>query len=560
MDFKEEIIRLLSPHLQIEREMVEIPPDSKLGDYAVPCFKFAKTMKKAPAKIAEEIAGKLKANEIFSEIKNLGPYINFFLQKSSFIKTTLSQIHAEQSLYGHSSEGNGKNVVVDYSSPNIAKPFGIAHIRSTVIGHALYKIYSALGYHVIRINHLGDWGTQFGKLMAAYTKWGDKMRLDSEGIDYLVEIYIDFEDKSKKDPLLENEGRAWFKRLEDGDLEARGLWQSFRDLSLKEFKKYYDQLGIEFDHYQGEAFYNDKLESTLQYVKDHVETVMSEGALIVDLNSKGIATPLIVQKSDGASTYHTRDIAAALYRLNTYDPYKVLYVVGGQQKLHFQQLFTTLGMMGIDETKFEHVAFGTMSYEGTKMSTRLGNFIRLTEVIERCISTVLKAIEDKNPDLKDKEKVAEMVGIGAIIFGDLGNDRVKDVEFSWSKALSFEGDTGPYLQYTHARICSIKRKAAIPVKGLVDFADLQDPVEYELTKQLAGFGSQIQEAARTNKPHLIASYLLELAQLFNKFYSKCHIIGEKESVRDARLLLADSVRVVLENGLNLLGIQAPQEM
>jgi arginyl-tRNA synthetase len=564
MDFKEEIVAIFAPIMTIEKDLIEIPPNPDLGDYAVPCFKLAKQMRKAPAQIAQDIAQQL-ADQItpggpFVRVEAVGPYVNFGINQAILIESVLARVFEAKEAYGTSSEGVGKNIVVDYSSPNIAKPFGIAHIRSTVIGNAICKLYAALGYTIIGINHLGDWGTQFGKLMVAYQKWGDENRLLAEGIDYLVEIYIEFGNRAKEDPSLDDEARAWFKRLEDQDPEAVALWQRFRDLSLEEFNKYYEELEIQFDHIQGEAFYNDRLQSTIEYIKERVPTEISEGALIVRLDDVGIETPVILQKSDEASTYHTRDIAAAMYRLQNYSPERILYVVGAPQTLHFRQLFAVLEKLGEDPSKFVHVPFGNMTYGGEMMSTRKGNFVLLRDVIQRSVELAEQIITEKNPDLANKEEVAKQIGIGAVIFGDLANDRTRDVDFTWEKVLNFEGDTAPYLQYTHARICSIERKAEIEVRPDVQFDLLVDPHEFELVKLLDQFPSIVVESAQAYKPNIVANYLIALAQSFNQFYNHCPIIKETEALRDARLLLAEDVRIVLVKGLGLLGIHAPQEM
>lgn len=560
MNFKGELIKHLKPLLEIEEKIIEIPPDSKLGDFSVPCFRFAKILKKSPVKIAEETVKNLKSNEIFSKIINAGSYINFFVNKSLYIKTILEEIYDKQDNYGNFEVGNGKNIVIDYSSPNIAKPFTVAHIRSTVIGNSICKIYSTLGYNTIGINHLGDWGTQFGKLMVAYKNWGNRKEFEVDGINYLLKIYVEFGDKAKKNPELNAQAREWFKKLEDDDPEAKSLWKEFRDMSLIEFNKYYDELGIKFDYYQGESFYNDQLDSTVDYVESKVKTEISEGAVIIDLKPKKIKTPLLLRKSDGATTYHTRDIAAALYRIKNYTPDKVIYVVAAMQKLHFKQLFTVLGMLGKDINKFAHVEFGIMTIEGEKISTRGGKFILLRDVIDKAKELSLKIIDEKNPDLKDKENIARQVGIGAIIFGDLSNDRTRNVDFTWKKAISFEGETSPYIQYTHARACSIKRKANLLIKKNVNFELLQEDSEIELAKMLGIFPDTILNAEKSLKPHIIASELIAIAQSFNRFYNKCHIINAEPDLRDARLLLADCARIVIKKGLYLLGIEAPEEM
>lgn len=560
MDFKEEIVKLLKPVIEIDTGLIEEPPDPNLGDFAIPCFKFSKELKKSPVKIAEEFAVKIKPNEIFAEIKNTGPYLNFFVNRSILTEEILSKIFTEKEKYGEFDIGKGRHVVVDYSSPNIAKPFGIAHIRSTVIGSSICKIYDALGYKSVGINHLGDWGTQFGKLMVAYNKWGNPELLKKDGINYLVKIYVEFGQKAKEDPQLDVEARKWFKMLEDGKPKAVSLWKKFREMSMNEFNKYYDLLGIKFDYVQGEAFYNNQLEKTVEYIKKKVPTEISDGALIVDLKSKGIKTPLLLRKSDGATTYHTRDLAAALYRLRTFDPAKILYVVGTPQKLHFKQLYAALSLIGEDATRFTHINFGNMTYEGQMMSTRAGNFVELKEVLDRAVELAKETIEQKNANLKNKEEVARQVGVGAIIFGDLSNDRTRDVEFNWKKALSFEGETAPYLQYTHARICSIERKAGVNIKGKINAELLAEPFEFDLVKLLGKFPGVVLEAAKTYKPNLIANYLISVGQTFNKFYNKCPIIKEKPELKNARLLLADCTRIVIEKGLALLGIEAPSEM
>ncbi|MHA1898622.1 MAG: arginine--tRNA ligase, partial [Promethearchaeota archaeon] len=472
----------------------------------------------------------------------------------------LDAIYKAGESFGSLDIGHNRNIVIDYSSPNIAKPFGIAHIRSTVIGNSLCKIFEKLGYRSIGINHLGDWGTQFGKLMVAYMKWGDEKKLKEDGIDYLVKIYVEFGEKAKTEPGLVEEARKWFKKLEDGDPKAVSLWELFREMSLEEFNKYYEELGIKFDYIQGESFYNDKLDETIEYIKSKVPTELSEGALIVDLKSKGIKVPLLLRKSDGATTYHTRDLAAALYRLRTFDPEKILYVVGTPQTLHFKQLFAVLEMAGEDPAKFVHVNFGNMTYGGEMMSTRRGNFVPLKDVINKAISMAEEIINEKNPDLENKKEIAKQVGIGAIIFGDLSNDRTRDIDFSWERSINFDGETAPYLQYTHARICSILRKSDIKPDNKIDPYLLKEDIEYELVKILSDFPNVIKSAAESYKPNLIANYLIKLAQAFNKFYNAYKVLVDDLELKKARLLLIDSIRIVIKNGLALLGIEAPEKM
>jgi arginyl-tRNA synthetase len=560
MDFKEEIIKLFEPIIPIEKELIEIPPDPNLGDFAVPCFKFAKQFRKSPVQIAQEFVDQFGPNDAFLKIEATGPYVNFFINQTILLRNTLTKIYDEKVDYGNTNIGDGKSIVIDYSSPNIAKPFGIMHIRSTVIGNSLYKIFTALGYKCIGVNHLGDWGTQFGKLMVAYRMWGDEDQLQEKGIDYLVKIYIEFVDKAKDDPTLDDQARVWFKKLEDKDPEAVELWQRFRDLSLAEFDKYYEELEIKFDYVQGESFYNDQLEPTIEYIQNTIETQISDGALIIPLSDVGIETPVILRKSDEASTYHTRDLSAALYRIRTFNPVKIIYVVGAPQQLHFRQLFAVLGKLGEDQDRFIHVPFGNIKYEGEMMSTRKGNFVLLRDVIHKSVDLALQIIEEKNPELENKEEIAKQIGIGAVIFGDLSNDRVRDIDFSWEDVLNFEGETAPYLQYTHARICSIERKAEMDIRSDVNFELLKDPIEFELIKTLERFPTEIIEAAKAYRPNLISNYLIALAQSFNRFYNNCPIIKEEPELRDARLLLADSVKIVIAKGLSLMGIHAPQEM
>ncbi|MBN1214642.1 MAG: arginine--tRNA ligase [Candidatus Lokiarchaeota archaeon] len=558
--FKEEIINLLKPFVNIDKSLIENPPNAEFGDYSIPCFRFSKEFKEDPKKIASDLAEKLVLNKFFENVKNIGAYLNFFVNREELIKNNLCEIFKRKEDYGSQTIGKGKTIIIDFSSPNIAKPFGIAHLRSTVIGNALYHILSKLGYRIIKINHLGDWGTQFGKLMVAFDEWGDDDKLKDNAIDYLVKIYIKFGKKAKENPGLDEKARESFKNLEKGSSKEVKYWKHFRDLSLNEFCKYYDRLNISFDYFQGESFYNDKLTDTIDFLKDNIQTEISDNALIIKLEDKKIKTPMIIQKSDGASTYHTRDIAAALYRIKEYNPDKILYVVGAPQKLHFKQLFTLLGMIGYDENRFIHIEFGTMTYEGVMMSTREGNFIHLSDVIDKAIKTVREIIEEKNPDLPEKEKIAEQIGIGAIIFGDLSNDRTNDIEFSWEKALDFKGETAPYIQYTHARICSILRKTEDSISNEIDFSIFKEDIEFELSKILGEFSTIVEKAALEYKPHIIATFLIELSQTFNKFYNSCNILKEYKDLRKGRLLLAECTRIILKNGLSLLGIKAPENM
>ncbi len=575
MDFKQQLIDFLVEQSGISSgevsNMLSVPPDAKLGDYAFPCFKLTKVLEsKNPKEAAEKLKEKVDAllPKFIEKTAVAGPYLNFYLKTALFAEEVLKQIFSERKEYGCSSEGEGKTIVVDFSAPNIAKPFGIGHLRSTIIGNALINAYRRLGYKVIGINHLGDWGTQFGKLIVAFQRWGDRSKLDADPISYLLELYVRFNKEAKEDGgALDDEARAAFKDLEDGKEEAVALWKEFSDLSLREFQRVYDLLGITFDYEQGESFYNDKMKDAIARLQKTAPTEISEGALIFNLEEYKM-TPVLLRKSNGATTYHTRDLATAYYRLDTFNPEKVVYVVGHPQKLHFKQLFKMLELSGVDVSGFVHVDFGLiMAEDGSKMSTRKGTLVLLDEVLNKAISSVRKVIEEKNPSLAEKEKVAKEVGLGAVVFNDLGVDRVRDINFDWKKMLSFEGESGPYLQYTHARACSILRKAGSVVgdeknNGIkeVDFSFLVGEKEKALLRVLSDYSFALQEMARSYKPHHVAQYLIRLAQAFNDFYQACKVISDNEKEMQARLALVDATRQVLSNGLTVLGIASPQEM
>ena len=559
MDFKTAIAELLRKHLKKEvTDLIEIPPDPSLGDYAFPCFSLAKDLKKNPNQIAQDLSKQIKA-EFLTKIEVKGAYLNFFVNKTLLSKDVLTQILKEKTKYGCSSSGKGKTIVIDMSSPNIAKPFGIGHLRSTIIGNALRNLLVIQGYKVIRINHLGDWGTQFGKLIVAFKQWGDAKKLKKDPINYLLELYVKFHDVAEKKPELEDEARAWFKKLEDGNKEALALWKTFKTLSLVEFKKVYKLLGVEFEAYSGEAFYNDQLDSTIELIKHKGITKMSEGALIVNLEQYHMP-PAILRKSDGATLYLTRDIAAALYRQKTYRFNHMLYEVGGEQKLHFQQLFKVLELLGYSWAKdCMHIEHGLyLGSDGKKFSTRKGKTVFMTDVLDETITLAKKIIQEKNPKLKNKEQVAQQVGVGAIIFGDLCNDRSRDILFDIDKFTSFEGETGPYLQYTHARLCSILRKKKLP-DSKVNYA-LYDKEEQEIIKHLGRFSDLLVDATQQYKPHILARYLLDLAQMINSFYVSHPVLQNDKELEKARLALITAVRTVLGNGLRLLGITALEEM
>ncbi len=562
-NFKEQIAVILEGPTGLHREeiklLLEVPPSPDMGDFAFPCFRLARTFKKGPAEIAAKLAGELGESTLLTRVSNAGPYLNFVLKRSVLAEDILSRIREGKQAYGSSSRGGGRAVVIDFSSPNIAKPFGVGHLRSTVIGHSLHRIYTFLGYKAVGINHLGDWGTQFGKTITAYKKWGSEAQLKRDPIGHLLQLYVRFHDEEEKDPQLEEEGRYWFRQLEEGNREALDLWQTFRDLSLREFQRIYRLLGIEFDSYQGESFYNERLAGTIAEIVNKGITRESQGALIVDLGED--MPPCLLRKKDGATLYVTRDISAALYRFEHYRFAKALYVVGADQVLYFKQFFKVLKLMGLEwADRCQHVPFGLVRFKDGRMSTRKGKVILLEEVLNKAVQLSREIIAEKNPSLEDQETVARQVGIGAIIFGDLSNDRIKDVEFDWEKILDFSGETGPYIQYSHARICSILRKEAPSAKAPVMGEAYTAKEEESLLLQLGRFPAAVERAADLNKPSVIARYLIDLARDFNQFYHHCPVLKAEGDLKQARLLLADATREVLARGLYLLGIEAPEKM
>lgn len=546
--FTAELKSLLKGHLEVQEDLIEIPK-LEFGDLAYPCFKLSKELKKSPVQIATDLAKEIEPNETFEKIVAQGPYLNFFLTRKALANKALEGLTDP--------DPNGKTIVIDYSSPNIAKPFGIAHLRSTAIGNSLKLIYRSRGYKVIGVNHLGDWGTQFGKLMVAYQMWGEESKLENNALDHLVDIYQKFNEQEKLDPDLTEKGREWFKKLENSDVQAVKLWELFRELSLAEFKRYYSRLKIEFDSFNGESFYCDKLERAISTIKEKTTVEESQGAQVINLDDFK-QPPVLVVKSNGTTTYHTRDLAAVFYRLEEYNPEKIIYVVDKRQKLHFSQLFNALGLMGYDKNSFSHVDFGAMTFEGNVMSSREGNFILLEQVLDMSIEKVSAIIQDKNPNLKNKDVVAEQIGIGAIIFSDLVNDRSNDIDFSWDKALSFDGASAPYIQYTHARICAILRQEK--PKGYEKYHLLETETERILLRQLLFFEDSIDSACKQEKPHIVAKYLLDLCQAYNSFYANCPVLKSQGELKDVRLQLCEKVQEVLKYGLSLLGIEAPQEM
>lgn len=542
-------------------DMLETPPNPSMGDIAFPCFQLAKALRKAPPLIAAELAGEVSGAPI-REAKAVGPYLNLFLDQESVARDVIGTILTQGSAYGSRDIGQGRNVPIDLSSPNIAKPFSMGHLRSTVIGNAIANIMEKHGYRPIRINHLGDWGTQFGKLIVAYKLWGDEEKVKAEPIKELLHLYVRFHEEAEKDPSLEDQGREWFKKLEDGDEEARRLWQWFRDESLKEFMKIYDLMGVQFDSFHGEAFYNDKMDRVVSMLEEKGLLTESDGALVVNLDEYDMP-PCLIKKSDGATLYATRDLAAALYRYETYNFAKALYVVGNEQRLHFQQLYKVLEKMGFEWAKeMYHIPFGMMLKDGKKMSTRKGKVVLLEEVLAQAIEDVLNVIREKNPSLENKEEVARQVGVGAVIFHDLKNYRLNDINFSWEEMLTFEGETGPYVQYTHARACSLLRKGGYEPTSEVKLpaGALDSKEAWAVITLLNSFPEVIDRAQEQFDPSQIGKYVIDLAQAFNKFYANVRILAEEEDVKTARLQLVAAVVTVLKEGLRLLGLAAPEEM
>ena len=566
MDFKFEIAKLISSAADIDVEEVisaiEIPPNSDMGDYAYPCFKLAKVFRKAPPMIAGELAEKIEKKDFIKEIKTVGAYINFFTEKSVYVKEVLESVLTKEADYGKSTEGNGKTIVIDYSSPNIAKPFHVGHLRSTVIGNAIYKIYECLGYNCEGVNHLGDWGTQFGKLIVAYKKWGSKEAVEKDGIQELMKIYVKFHDEAEKEPSLDDEARLWFVKMQDGDEEALTLWKWFYDISIKEFERVYEMLGVKFDAYTGESFYNDKMDVVVEELKEKNLLKESEGAMIVDLEEDKMPPCLIIRK-DGGTLYATRDITAALYRKKTYNFEKCIYLTALDQNLHFAQWFKVIEKMGYEWSKdLVHVPFGLVSLDTGKLSTRHGNVVLMEELLNQAINETTKIIEEKNPDLPNKEEVAKQVGIGAVIFNDLYNNRIKDVVFSWSRMLNFDGETGPYVQYTHARACSLINKVcgSEEIDKNVDFSLLNDEASVEVCKLIEMYPAKIKDAAAKFEPSIVTRHLVDIAQAFNKFYHDNPIMSSEDEVKKARIALVYAVKTILASGLKLLGINAPKQM
>ncbi len=568
INFKNIIANAISKVVNInatEIEMsIEKPKGSENGDYAFPCFRLAKELHKAPQMIANDIKENIKVDENqITKIEVVGGYLNFFINKEILVEEVLNEM-SEDKEYGKSTIGNGKNIVIDYSAPNIAKPFHIGHLRSTVIGAALYKIYKYLGYNVTGINHLGDYGTQFGKLIEGYKLWGNEYNIEENPIDELTKIYIRINQACKEDENVLENCRNNFKKLEDGDKYCVEIWQKFRELSLKEFQKVYDILGSKFDSWNGEAFYSDKMPEVIEILNKTGKLVESEGAKIIDLEDKGINTPCIIEKSNGSSTYATRDLAAIMYRARTYDFDKALYITSYEQVLHFKQVFEVAKLLGLDEkytNGLEHVAFGMVLLPTGKMSTREGTSIKLSELLNEAISRAKAIIEQKNPELENKDEVAKKVGVGAVIFNDLANNRVKDEIFDWDTILNFQGETGPYIQYTYVRTKSVIEKAGgVPDISEVSSELLQDEYSIKLLKLIYDFEDVLVQVTDKNEPSILARYLIDVAKTYSNFYNENKIINDNKNLQNARVYLTYSVGRILKTGAGLLGIEMPNKM
>ena len=568
IDYRCEIAKKISDVTNISKEelanYIEKPKNSEMGDYACPCFKLAKELKKAPAIIAEELKNNMDIDKnLIEKVEIVGGYINFYINKESLAREVIKEFDLKKEKYGSSNEGENKNVVIDYSSPNIAKPFHIGHLRSTVIGQSLYNIYKFLGYNSIGINHLGDWGTQFGKLIEGYKRWGKEYNIDKNPIDELTKLYVRINEECKKDESVLEECRNNFKKLEDGDKTCVELWEKFRELSLNEFQRIYDILGTKFESVCGESFYTDKMPEIVEMLEKSGKLIESQGAKVVDLEEKNMP-PCIIIKSNKSTTYETRDLAAILYRARTYDFCKAIYVTSYEQILHFEQIFEVAKLLDMDEKYKEnlvHVPFGMVRLKEGKMSTREGNIIKLEDLLNEAVSRVEKIIEEKNPELENKKEIAKKVGIGAVIFNDLSNSRIKDEIFDWDTMLNFNGETGPYIQYIYVRTKSVLNKAGyIPKIEDVKIDNLLDKSSMEVLKLIYSFNEIVKLSISKNEPYIIARFLIDLAKAYSVFYTENQIMIENTEIKDARIYLTYMVNVVLETGANLLGIQMPERM
>ena len=538
--------------------MLETPPDPAMGDYALPCFKLSKALRKAPPMISDALKANIEA-PFLERVESVKGYLNFFVDRAMYAKEVLLAAEQAGEKYGSGDEGSGKTVVIDYSSINIAKRFHIGHLSTTMIGNALYKIYKFLGYECVGVNHLGDWGTQFGKMISAYKRWGDRETVMKGGVDEMVKLYVRFTAEAKENPALDDEGRAWFKAIEDGNPEALEIFNWFKEVTLADANRVYDMLGVKFDSYAGESFYHDKTAGVVEDLKNAGLLKEDQGAQIVDLEEYGMP-PMIFVRSDGATLYATRDLAAIKYRHETYNFDKCLYVVAYQQDLHFKQLFKTTELLGWDWAKgCEHVNFGMVSYEGQALSTREGRIVYLEDLLSQSVEKAEAIIEEKSPGLENKREVAKQIGIGAVVFFALFNGRIKDIDFTWDRALNFEGETGPYVMYTHARAGSVLRKAG-ECDCAPDFSALSDPEAQAVIKLIDAFPDTIRLAVSRSEPSLITRFSVELAKAFNKFYYECRILDDDMGARAARLCLTKIAKQTIYKALDLIGIKAPERM
>ena len=565
IDFKQKIAEQISKEIEIDENeikgYIEIPKDTKNGDYAFPCFRLAKTLKKSPIIIANEIKDKIDdLSEEIEKIDVVNGYLNFYINKNILIKQVIESINDIE----NTTNKIQKNIIVEYSSPNIAKPFHIGHLGTTVIGGALYNIYKYLGYNVIGINHLGDYGTQFGKMIEAYKKWGHEYTFEESPIDDLLDMYVRINDLCKEDEEILNICRENFKKLEDNDEYCVEIWKKFRELSLKEFQRIYDMLGTQFDSLNGEAFYTDKMPEVIEILEKSGHLIESDGAKIVDLENQGINTPCMVVKSNGSTTYDTRDLAAILYRAREYDFDRCLYVVACEQDLHFRQIFATAKYLGLDEkylNGLEHVSYGMVRLKSGKMSTREGTLIKLEDLLKESIERVKKIIEEKNPDLENKDDIAKKVGIGAVVFNNLSTSRIKDKIFDWDEVLNFQGETGPYVQYTYVRIKSVLEKAGyIPNVSDVCIDNLQDEASLNIVSLIYNFEEILNQVIEKSEPSILSRYLIDLAKAYSTFYNENKIICEDKNIQDSRVFLSFAVGKVLKQGMKLLGIEMPDKM
>ena len=568
IDYKKEIAKIIGNIVKIDDKeiikMVEKPTNNDMGDFSFPCFKLAKELKKSPMIIAQEICEKMKLDaEVFEDIEIVNGYINFFVNKERIIKEVLEEVSNKKEEYGKSTLGAGQNIIVEYSSPNIAKPFHIGHLRNTVIGSSLYNMYKYLGYNTIGINHLGDYGTQFGKMIEGYKRWGQEYNIDENPIEELTKIYVRINDLCKKDEDVLKACRDNFKKLEDGDPYCTEIWNKFREVSLNEFNRIYELLGVKFDSLNGEAFYSDKMPEVEELLRNSGRLIKSEGAEIIDLEEEKMGVCMI-KKSNGSTTYATRDLAAILYRARTYDFDKCLYVVAYEQNLHFKQIFEVAKLLGIDEKYIkglQHIPYGMVHLKSGKMSTREGNVIKVEDLLKESISRVKQIIKEKNPDMENLEENARKIGIGAVVFNNVATTIIKDQIFDWDTILNFNGETGPYIQYTYVRTNSVLNNSkGVKTIDEIDFSVLIDKESLEVVKKIYEFNNVIENSVDKNEPSLLARYLLELAKNYSTFYNNNKILVEDTKIKDARVFLTYSVGLVLKIGMKLLGIEMPDKM